>query len=83
MSTISTASSSWVRRLEYVRFADGITIDGANGFLVVDLPSGRYAYTVPSWQVGLLAAYIARFGSPGRAFNRLLRGRHVSVKMEG
>lgn len=75
MAHLNTASSSWVASIEYVKFGEGVAIAGASGFLIVTSRTGsRYAYAVPSWVAGLVAAYAKRFDSPGKAYNRLVRG---------
>lgn len=75
--------SSWVRSFEYVPLTPEVELGGADGFLIVESQTGsRYAYAVPAWVPGVLLAAVHRGGSPGRAFNRVVRRRGFpSVKL--
>lgn len=85
MNLNTAAQSSWVRSIRYAPVAPGSALpSGAQGFIIVESQTGAtYAWACPSWMAGLLAAYIARNGSAGRAFNRLMRAKgFASIKLE-
>ena len=82
MSTL-TVNSSWIRCLSYSPLAPADKASGATGgFILVDTDHGRYAWQVPAWTVGLLAAAKARGLSVGSMFNKLVRrAGYPSVKV--
>lgn len=85
MTTRSTPSSSWIAALRYIPFASSSTppVAGTNGFLVVTSRTGTsYAYPVPAHLFGLLLAHCALGRSVGSLYNRWVRGRYPSIKLE-
>lgn len=82
MTTIAV-NSSWIRRLSYSPLAATDKANGATGgFILVVTDHGRYAWQVPAWTVGLLAAAKARGLSVGSMFNKLVKcAGYPSVKV--
>ena len=77
--TVIECRSSWIRRLLYVPLDEHTKIKNADGFLLVVSQTGAsYAYAVPKWVPGLMAAS----KSKGRAYGKLVRGKFPSVQFD-
>jgi hypothetical protein len=79
----TTVDSSWIKGLTYCPAAKGVDMPtGTRGFLVIETrEGGRFAHAVPPTHIGLLIALSKRKGSVGGAYNRLIRGRWPSVRI--
>ena len=76
----TTVDSSWVKSVAYVPAAKEVVDtlpSGCRGFLVVETESGKRAWAVPPFLVGLVMAA----KSKGRAMNKLVLGKYASVKL--
>jgi hypothetical protein len=81
MSTLRIKPSTWIAGMRYLPVApEFVSADEKrSGFLETRTKDGHtYYHLVPSWLPGLLVA--AR--SAGWAFNKLVRGKRESVKVE-